>query len=211
MIIDPEYHYETVNVEAQQSNPSSLLWWVKRLITLRKRFRTFGRGTFELLRPENSKVLAFIREFEDERILVVANLSRFVQYVQLDLKDYAGIAPEEVLGRTPFPQITDQPYLLTLGPHGFIWFSLADGVVDRDGKRSGGVSAINAPEIDLPVLPGKDRWPGDSVPGSGTRSRPSCRNTSCVAGCWNAGCESRRLRSCTRHRSAWARLTSGSC
>ncbi|MBV8312000.1 MAG: putative maltokinase, partial [Planctomycetaceae bacterium] len=155
VIIDPEYHYETVNVEAQQSNPSSLLWWIKRLITLRRRFRTFGRGTFELLRPDNSKVLAFIRKFDDERILVVANLSRFVQYVQLDLKDYAGIAPQEVLGRTPFPQITDQPYLLTLGPHGFIWFSLADGGADPAGRRSAGMPAIDAPEVDLPVLQGK--------------------------------------------------------
>src|SRR5208282_5940323 len=161
VIIDPEYHYETVNVEAQQSNPSSLLWWVKRLITLRRRFRSFGRGTFELLRPDNPKVLAFIRKLDDERILVVANLSRFVQYVQLDLKDYAGIAPEEVQGRTPFPQITDQPYLLTLGPHGFIWFSLADGGADPAGRRSAGISAIDAPEVDLPVLQGKAplaRW-----------------------------------------------------
>ncbi|MGA8351749.1 MAG: maltose alpha-D-glucosyltransferase, partial [Isosphaeraceae bacterium] len=150
VIIDPEYHYETVNVEAQQSNPSSLLWWVKRLITLRRRFRSFGRGTFELLRPDNPKVLAFIRKLDDERILVVANLSRFVQYVQLDLKDYTGIAPEEVQGRTPFPQITDQPYLLTLGPHGFIWFSLADGGADPAGRRSAGISAIDAPEVDLP-------------------------------------------------------------
>ena len=155
IIIDPEYHYETVNVEAQQSNPSSLLWWVKRLITLRKRFRSFGRGSFELLRPDNSKVLAFIRKFEYERILVVANLSRFVQYVQLDLKEHAGIAPEEVLGRTPFPKITEQPYLLTLGPYGFIWFSLADGVANSAGRRSAGVAAMEGAEVDLPVLAGK--------------------------------------------------------
>ena len=69
-------------------------------------------------------MLAFVRELEDERVLVVANLSRFVQYVQLDLKEYAGVVPEEVLGRTRFPPITDAPYLLTLGPHAFIWFSL---------------------------------------------------------------------------------------
>ena len=151
VIIDPEYHYETVNVEAQQSNPSSLLWWVKRLITLRKQFRSFGRGTFELLRPDNSKVLAFIRKYDDESILVVANLSRFVQYVQLDLKEYAGIAPVEVLGRTAFPEIGNEPYLLTLGPHGFIWFSLADGKVAA-GRRSLGADTA---EMELPVLPGK--------------------------------------------------------
>src|SRR5258708_22704559 len=75
--IDPEYHYEAVNVEAQQNNPSSLLWWMKRLIALRKRYQAFGRGSLEFLRPANPKVLAFVRKFGDERILVVANLSRF--------------------------------------------------------------------------------------------------------------------------------------
>src|SRR5262249_24382596 len=124
VIIDPENHYESVNVETQQGNPSSLLWWVKRLVNLRKTFRAFGRGSFRLLVPHNPKVLAFVRELQDERVLVVANLSRFVQYVQLDLKEYAAVVPEETLGRTRFPSITDAPYLLTLGPHAFIWFSL---------------------------------------------------------------------------------------
>ncbi len=124
IIIDPEYHYEAVNVEAQQNNPSSLLWWMKRLIALRKQFKAFGRGNIRFLRPENAKVLAFIREYESERILVVANLSRFVQYVQLDLRDYAGVVPEEVFGRTPFPPIGELPYLLTLSPHAFYWFLL---------------------------------------------------------------------------------------
>ncbi len=155
VIIDPEYHYETVNVEAQQSNPSSLLWWVKRMLTLRKRFRTFGRGTFELLRPDNPKVLAFIRKHQDQTILVVANLSRFVQYAQLDLKDYVGVTPEEVLGRTSFPRITEEPYLLTLGPHGFIWFSLPDGAAEQGGRKGMGAASSEEPELALPVLPGK--------------------------------------------------------
>jgi maltose alpha-D-glucosyltransferase/alpha-amylase len=124
IIIDPESHYEAVNVEAQQNNPSSLLWWMKRLIALRKQFKAFGRGTIRFLRPDNSKVLAFIREHGDERILVVANLSRFVQFVQLDLREYAGVVPEEVFGRTPFPAIGELPYLLTLSPHAFYWFVL---------------------------------------------------------------------------------------
>ncbi len=124
VVIDSEYHFETVNVEAQQGNSSSLLWWIKRLVTLRKSFLAFGRGSFRMLSPENTKVLAFIREFQDERVLVVANLSRFVQYVKLDLKDYAGCIPEELFGRTRFPQVMETPYVLTIGPHGFIWFSL---------------------------------------------------------------------------------------
>src|SRR5437773_2487626 len=78
VIIDPEYHYEAINVEAQQNNPNSLLWWIKRLIALRRRFQAFGRGTLDFLHPENRKILAFLRRYEDECILVVANLSRFV-------------------------------------------------------------------------------------------------------------------------------------
>lgn len=151
VIIDPEYHYETVNVEARQGNPSSLLWWVKRLVTLRKKFRSFGRGSLELLRPENSKVLAFIRKYEDERILIVANLSRFVQYVQLDLREYAGVVPEEVLGGTAFPQINDQPYFLTLGRHGFIWFSLP---VPCPVEIGAGGDSSDETEVELPVLAG---------------------------------------------------------
>ncbi len=122
--IDPEYHYEAVNVETQQSNPNSLLWWMKRLIALRKRFQAFGRGTLEFLRPANTKVLAFIRKFGDERILVVANLSRFVQFAELELREFLDVVPEEVFGRTAFPRIGEQPYVLTLGAYGFFWFSL---------------------------------------------------------------------------------------
>ncbi|HLW64966.1 MAG TPA: maltose alpha-D-glucosyltransferase, partial [Gemmataceae bacterium] len=118
VIIDPEYHYEAVNVEALQNNPNSLLWWMKRLIALRKRFPAFGRGTMEFMRSSNPKVLAFVRKYLDSRILVVANLSRFVQFAELDLQEFAGVAPEEVFGRTPFPRIGEQSYSLSLGPHG---------------------------------------------------------------------------------------------
>jgi maltose alpha-D-glucosyltransferase / alpha-amylase len=149
VVIDPEFHYETVNVEAQQGNPSSLLWWVKRLVTLRKTFRAFGRGSFRLLRPENTKVLAFIREYQDERMLVVANLSRFVQYVQLDLKDYVGVSPEEVLGRSRFPAVKDEPYVLTLGPHGFIWFSLPVRAPGADvTEETGGTRPDELPQLE---------------------------------------------------------------
>jgi len=122
--VDPEYHYETVNVEAQHANPHSLLWWMKRLIGLRKKYRAFGRGTIEFLYPENRKVLAFIRRYEDERIFVIANLSRFTQYAELDMSAYKGATPVELFGRTSFPRIGDLPYFITLGPHSFHWFSL---------------------------------------------------------------------------------------
>ena len=124
VVIDYEYHYQTVNVEAQEANRHSLLWWMRRLIALRRQYKAFGRGTMEFLSPENPRVIAYVRSFENERILVVANLSRFVQYVELDLSRFKGMAPVELFSHSPFPPIGDLPYLLTLGPHGFIWFSI---------------------------------------------------------------------------------------
>ncbi|MBX3231554.1 MAG: maltose alpha-D-glucosyltransferase [Labilithrix sp.] len=125
IIIDPEYHYEALNVEMQQSNGSSLLWWTKRLIALRKRYRAFGRGTVEFLHPSNPRVLAFIRQWEDETILVVANLSRHVQYAELDLAAFDGKVPVELMGKTRFPTVNgSQSYMLTLGGHDFYWFSI---------------------------------------------------------------------------------------
>jgi maltose alpha-D-glucosyltransferase/alpha-amylase len=125
VIVDPTYHYESVNVEAQQSNPYSLLWWTKRLIALRKRYKAFSRGTLEFLHPENYRVLAFLRHYDGETLLVVANLSRFVQPVELDLSALDGTTPVELFGRNRFPAIqAGSPYPLTLGPHAFYWFSL---------------------------------------------------------------------------------------
>src|SRR5438552_10471432 len=88
VIIDPEYHYDTVNVEAHQQNPSSFLWWMKRLVLLRKNYQAFGRGTIEFFYPDNHKVLVFVRRFQDEIVLLVGNLSGLVNYVALDLLDY---------------------------------------------------------------------------------------------------------------------------
>ncbi len=122
--LDPENHYEAVNVEVQERNPQSLLWWMKRLIALHKRWQTFGLGSLEFLHPENRKVLAFVRRYQDEIVLVVANLSRFVQPVELDLARFQALVPVELFGRTDFPPISDKPYFLTLGPHAFYWFSL---------------------------------------------------------------------------------------
>jgi maltose alpha-D-glucosyltransferase/alpha-amylase len=138
VIIDPEYHYEAINVEIQQSNLSSLLWWMKRAISLRKNYKSFGRGSLEFLSPSNPKVLAFLRKHEDEVILVVANLSRFSQVVELDLADFTGYTPIEIISRNKFPVVKDQHYLLTLSGHVYHWFSLEklpDGLYTRtDGK-----------------------------------------------------------------------------
>jgi maltose alpha-D-glucosyltransferase / alpha-amylase len=125
VISDPPFGYQSVNVEVQENEPTSLLAWMKRLIRLRKRHPVFGRGSIEFLRPENRKVLAYIRKYGDDCILCVNNLSRFVQPCELDLKEYAGRRPIELIGDTVFPEIpADRPYFLSLGPHGFIWFKL---------------------------------------------------------------------------------------
>jgi maltose alpha-D-glucosyltransferase/alpha-amylase len=124
IIIDPEYHYEALNVESQANNPHSLLWWMKRLISLRKRYKSLSRGSIEFLEPENHRVLAFLRRHENECILMVANLARFSQAVELDLPDFRGSRPMEIFGHTPFPVIGENPYLLTLAPHTFFMFAL---------------------------------------------------------------------------------------
>jgi maltose alpha-D-glucosyltransferase / alpha-amylase len=160
IIIDPEYHFETVNVEAQQNNPSSLLWWMKRLIALRKQHPVFGRGSISFLSPDNPKVFAFVREYGDDRVLVVANLSRFVQSAELDLADFRGMTPVEMFGRNPFPPIGELPYFLTLGPHGFYWFSLEPEQVTV-GYRTQLDTAPPAPppELDtVPVVHTSARW-----------------------------------------------------
>ncbi|GAB3199452.1 maltose alpha-D-glucosyltransferase/alpha-amylase [Pontibacter aydingkolensis] len=124
VIIDPEYKYESVNVETQNHNANSLLWWMRRTINMRKRYKAFGRGSIKFLSPANSKVLAFIREYEDETILVIANLSRFPEAVELDLHEYKGYVPVEVFSKNKFPGIKDEPYLFTIGGHGYYWMEL---------------------------------------------------------------------------------------
>jgi maltose alpha-D-glucosyltransferase/alpha-amylase len=151
VVIDPEYHAQAVNVEGQSNNSNSLLWWTKRLVTLRRRYRAFGRGSLEFLYPENRKVLAFTRTYGDEVILVVANLSRFMQYAELDLREYRGSVPVELFGQTELPRIGDHPYLITLGPHSFYWFALeAQSSRDRQPRQD--------PEAPLPVIEVAGEW-----------------------------------------------------
>ncbi|NJO44728.1 MAG: maltose alpha-D-glucosyltransferase [Oscillatoriales cyanobacterium RM2_1_1] len=149
MVMDSEYHYETVNVEAQTGNPNSLLSWTKRLIAMRKRFQAFGRGTFELLHPENRKVIAFVRTYNGEHILVVANLSRFVQTVELDLSAFVGMVPIEIFGRTEFPKIDKSAYFLSVSPYGFYWFVL---------QLDPSLNALPYPRRSLPTLEVSNNW-----------------------------------------------------
>jgi len=140
VITDPEYHYEATNVEANENNPESLLWWMKRLIEVRKTHRVLGRGDVQVLHPDNSKVLAFVRRHGSERLLIVANLSRSAQYVELDMREYAGLSPVELFGRQVFPTLGDHPLFLTLGPHTFYWFSLESLNISE-------VNAVSRPTI----------------------------------------------------------------
>ena len=126
MIMDPVYGYEAVNVEAQSRSLASLLSWTKRLISVRKSSKVFGRGSLTFIRPANRSVLVYVRQYENEVVLCVANLSRSAQAAEIDLAPWRGRVPFELLGRTNFPPIGKSPYLVTLGPYGFFWFLLRE-------------------------------------------------------------------------------------
>jgi maltose alpha-D-glucosyltransferase/alpha-amylase len=136
VIRDPQYRYESINVENQQHNPSSLLWWMKHVIAMRKRLRAFSYGSMRFLESNNSKVLAFTRTSGGETILVVANLSKYSQAVELDLKNFKGIQPMEIFSQNKFVEIGDHPYVFTMGPYGYYWLlmeqSEEEPVVMRD-------------------------------------------------------------------------------
>ncbi|MDO9384519.1 MAG: maltose alpha-D-glucosyltransferase [Hyphomicrobiaceae bacterium] len=125
VLMDPVYGYQAVNVESQQTDHSSLLNWTRRMIGVRKSHAAFGRGSLTFLYPRNRRVIAFLREYEDERILCVANLSRSAQAVELDLQDFRGAVPIELMDGSAFPPITGAPYVLTLPAYGYFWFVLA--------------------------------------------------------------------------------------
>jgi maltose alpha-D-glucosyltransferase/alpha-amylase len=150
-IIDPEYHYESVNVENQQRNLSSLFWWMRRMLGVREKVAAFSRGTIEFLHPDNAKVLTYLRRLDGEVVLVIANLARFAQVVELDLAPFAGMVPEELFGHTIFPEIKQTPAVFTLGPHGFSWLAL------RPAPATASVEAgWLPPELPLPAA-----WSGE--------------------------------------------------
>lgn len=125
IIIDPEFHYEAVNVEIQEANSSSFLWWMKRLIAVRKKNTAFSRGTIQFLTTNNPRIIAFIRKYQDETILITANLSKSSQFVRLDLSQYAGWTIWELFNHVTFPQVQNIPYMISFGPHDYFWFKLA--------------------------------------------------------------------------------------
>jgi maltose alpha-D-glucosyltransferase/alpha-amylase len=149
VIIDPEYNYESINVENQEYNHSSLLWWMRRVIAMRKGFKAFSRGSIQFLLPNNHRILAFIRKFEEEILLVVINLSRFSQAVELDLSEYAGYVPEEAFSGNKFPVIRESPYVLTMGFNDYFWFLL---------KRESDFSLYTQEAEQLPSLSVSRDW-----------------------------------------------------
>ena len=148
MIMDPVYGYEAVNVEAQSRSLASLLSWTKRLIAVRKSSKVFGRGSLSFIRPANRSVLVYVRQYQNEVVVCVANLSRSAQAAEIDLSSWRGRIPLELLGRTNFPPIGDTPYLITLSPYGFYWFLLCD----TDGAAA--TAATRPPEFETIVLGG---------------------------------------------------------
>jgi maltose alpha-D-glucosyltransferase/alpha-amylase len=148
-IMDPVYGYQSINVEAQEQSPFSLLNWMKRLIALRKQFTVFGRGTLEFLPSANRKILTYVRRHEEESILCVANLSRTVQPVELNLAQFRGMTPVEMLGPTEFPRIGDLPYFLTLPGYNFYWFRLQQAPSPITAQR---MAETAAPVDHLPAF-----------------------------------------------------------
>ncbi|WP_312863400.1 maltose alpha-D-glucosyltransferase [Spinactinospora alkalitolerans] len=145
LILDPVYGYQALNVEAQRDNPSSLLNWTRKMIQIRKRHPVFGTGAFTELHASNPSVLAFVREYGDDRMLCVNNLSRFPQPVELDLRRFEGVTPIECTGGVQFPAIGELPYLMTLPGHGFYWFQLPP-VADEDVTAVANAETLPEPD-----------------------------------------------------------------
>jgi len=125
LIIDPIYNYQAINVESQLRTSTSLLHWLRNMIRLRRKHTAFGQGTMKFVECTNSKAVAYIREDAQDTILVINNLSRFSQPVELELRDYEGCTLIEMIGEQEFPAIRQERYFMTLSPHSFFWFRLA--------------------------------------------------------------------------------------
>ncbi|MDE2463880.1 MAG: maltose alpha-D-glucosyltransferase [Alphaproteobacteria bacterium] len=176
-IMDPLYGFDAVNVEAQWRDPHSLLNWLRRMLVVRRAHRSFGRGGLRFLTPQNRKILAYLREYEDETLLCVANVSRTAQAVELDLNEFEGRTPVELLGGTAFPRIGQLSYMLTLPPFGFYWFKLSGEAeappwsiaqagpgmelltfVLRDGLALEGAMRLSLEQSILPTYIANRRW-----------------------------------------------------
>ena len=147
VIRDPLYRYEAINVENQNSNSSSLLWWTKNIIAMRKRLKSFSHGNIKFLNSRNSKTLAFIRSFEGESILVIANLSKYSQALDLDLQAFEGIRPIEIFSQNRFFEIGKDKYNFTLSPYGYYWFLMEE---DEEHKETSSERTVEEIEVEVP-------------------------------------------------------------
>lgn len=182
VVMDPTYGYQSINVETQSRDKSSLLNWMRRMVEVRKQHTAFGRGSMTLLYPRNRKIVAYVREHAGEKILCAANLSQAAQAVELDLSPWKGTVPIEMKGLAAFPPVGELPYLLTLAGYGFFWFRLSEEstapkwhlevpdvmpelvtLTTRTGRVDSAVAGRDARQFDGKVLPeflGLQRWFG---------------------------------------------------
>ncbi len=124
IITDPVYRYESVNVATHEENPSSLMWWIKNVLSMRKRLNVFGRGDMKFIESSNAKVLCFVRSHESQRIIVVANLSQFSQATTLNLAEFKDCDITEVFSQNQFLNVAEGEYSITIGPYGYFWFQV---------------------------------------------------------------------------------------
>ncbi|MBI3481966.1 MAG: alpha-glucosidase C-terminal domain-containing protein, partial [Bacteroidetes bacterium] len=137
---DPVYRYELVNVAIQEENPTSLMWWIKNVLAMRKRLQVFGRGDLSFIESSNAKVLCFVRSYKNQRVVVVANLSQFSQLTTLDFSEFKECDVTEAFSQNRFLSITGRDYPITLGPYGYYWFQ-----IDASEKKDAGFSSTELP------------------------------------------------------------------
>ncbi|HYC86198.1 MAG TPA: maltose alpha-D-glucosyltransferase, partial [Chryseosolibacter sp.] len=143
VITDPVYRYESVNVATQEENPSSLLWWLKHVISMRKRLNIFGQGGIHFIETSNAKVLAFMRSFQQETIIVVANLSQFSQAATLFLGECKECDITEVFSQNRFMPVNEREYPITIGPYGYFWFQVDKAENKDKAEASGELPLLN--------------------------------------------------------------------
>src|SRR5258708_2654143 len=137
---DPVYRYELVNVAIQEENPTSLMWWIKNVLAMRKRLQVFGRGDLSFIESSNAKVLSFVRSYKNQRVVIVANLSQFSQLTTLDFSEFKECDVTEAFSQNRFLSITGRDYPITLGPYGYYWFQ-----IDTSEKKEAGFSSTELP------------------------------------------------------------------
>jgi maltose alpha-D-glucosyltransferase/alpha-amylase len=147
VIVDPEFHYEATNVDVQLKNMTSLFWWMRRILFVRRRHKAFSHGTIEFLHPTNAKVLAFLRRHEDETVLVVANLSRLSQSVTIDLSKFQNHRAEELFGGGVFFEVTEDPVFFTIGPNDFYWLQLTKAVPSPEAPAVALIPTLEIPSV----------------------------------------------------------------